>query len=119
MDAGIVDTINRHVVQAITTQLDVVDSELRAEMLLPDSLKPWHEAPLADSLMSDLPDSNGDRAWLVGFLAARTPNVAFDGDPAGCDWDNLFSHFRTEILARRDPKNPHAGMAETLPGVVV
>lgn len=114
MDAGIADTVNRHVVQLIVRRLDSTD-----EALGYDRDCPWYRAPLGSILLSDRPDSNGDRAWLVGQLATRTPGVDFDGEPADCDWDNLFSHFRAEILARRDPKTPHSASAETRPAGVV
>lgn len=106
MDAGIADTLNRHVVQLITKQLDTID------MGMPIPEVRWPTSAMAETLMSAAPDSNGDRAWLVGFLAARTPGVDFDGHPADCDWDNLFSHFRAEIMARRDPQAHPAHAAE-------
>jgi hypothetical protein len=107
MDAGIADTINRRDAQLITAQLDGND------LGMPTPEIRWPHGPMADTLMSDRPDSNGDRAWLVGQLAARTPGVAFDGSPADCDWDNLYSHLRAEILARRDPTAASAHAAET------
>jgi hypothetical protein len=107
MDAGIADTLNRHVVQLITKQLDTVD------MGMPISEIRWPTSAMADTLMGAGPDTSGDRAWLVGFLAARTPGVDFDGHPADCDWGNLFSHFRAEILSRRDPKLPSVRAAES------
>jgi hypothetical protein len=116
MDAGIADTINRRDVQRIVRRLDEND-----EALGYTPIAPWWNAPIADTLLGDSPASNADRAWFVGTLAARTPGVAFDGAPADCDWDNLFSHFRAEILARRtpDPKTPPVQAAEDCLGKVV
>jgi len=108
MDAGIADTLNRHVVQLITRQLDAVDAELGYSLIAP-----WHRSPIADTLMGDGPADNADRAWFVGHLAARTPGIDFDGQPADCDWDNLFSHFRAEITARRDPQTPSVREADS------
>lgn len=113
MDAGIADTINRHVAQLIAQQLDTVDAELGIVFV------PWQHSALADTLMGDNDSTGGDRVWLIGSFAARTPGVDFDGIPADCDWENLFSHFRAEILTRRDPKPPHARTAEFHPCVVV
>ena len=107
MDAGIADTLNRHVVLLITKHLDAIDRGMPVPEIR------WPTSAMADTLMSDGPDSNGDRSWLVGFLAARTPGIDFDGLPADCDWDNLFSHFRAEILSRRDPKLPSVRAAQS------
>lgn len=98
MDAGIADTINRRDVQLIAAQLD------KNDLAMPTPEIRWQHSPMADTLIADTPDTNGDRAWLVGALAARTVGTYFDGAPADSDWDNLFSHFRAEILNRRDPK---------------
>jgi hypothetical protein len=101
MDFGIADTINRHVAQLICKHLDAMDAELHFHRI-----SPWYRNAMSDVMMGAHGDtSDGDRAWLVGMLAARTPDVDFDGHPADCDWDNLFSHFRAEILARRDPQS--------------
>jgi len=109
MDAGIADTLNRHVVQLITRRLDQIDSGMDIE---PD--RRWQFCHMAGSFMGENDSvSDGDRAWLFGMLAARTPGVDFDGHPADCDWENLFSHFRAEILARRDPKTPSVRVAES------
>jgi hypothetical protein len=106
MNAGIADTLNRHVAQLITRQLDVNDG------LMADHLSgPWYASPIADTLMGANETTDGERAWLIGMFAARTPGVDFDGHPADCDWENLFSHFRAEILARRDPQTPCVGAA--------
>lgn len=102
MDAGVADTLNRHFAQIVCGYLDAHDTELHEETA---GLR-WFYRPIADTLASQEPDKNSDRAWLVGFLAARTPGVDFDGQPQDCDWNNLFSHFRAEILARRDPQAP-------------
>lgn len=107
MDAGIADTLNRHVVQLIAQQLDTVDADMGIVFA------PWQHCAMADTLMGENKATDGDRAWLVGMLAARTPGVDFDGHPADCDWENLFSHFRAEILARRDPESPSVCAAES------
>ena len=101
MDSGIADTINRLVVQKIAEHLDRVDVDLCAS-----EIGPWYRVSVADTLMGTNDATNADRAWLVGVLAHGTPDVDFDGHPADCDWDNLFTHFRAEILARRDPETP-------------
>lgn len=100
MDAGIADTLNRKVAQSICAMLDKTD----LGMPIPEIR--WHTSAMADVMIGAPGDtSDGDRAWLVGMLAARTPDVDFDGHPADCDWENLFSHFRAEIQARRDPQS--------------
>ena len=108
MDAGIADTINRHAVRLMVAQLDRVDIDLCA-----NEDGPWYRVSLADTLMGTNDATNADRAWLVGVIAHGTPDLDFDGHPADCDWENLFSHFRAEILARRDPQAPpvHAAIA--------
>lgn len=98
MDAGIADTINRRTAQQTAKHLDLND------FLAGLTADPWHNAPMAQTLMGENPASNADRAWLVGALAAKTPGLHFDGTPADADWENLFTHFRAEILARRDPQ---------------
>lgn len=112
MDFGVADTINRHVARIIAARLDQVDADMDRGIRNPANLRPWHSSPLADVLMAETPGGRSDRAWLIGQLAARTPDVAFDGTPADADWDNLFSHFRAEILARRDPDSSPARVAE-------
>ena len=114
MDAGVADAINRRDVKLMAARLDALDLPQYSA-----THGPWYLAPMAETLLSDKPSSNADRAWLVGQLAASLPGIAFDGEPAGGDWENLFTHFRAEILARRDPQTPHAREAETRPGVVV
>jgi hypothetical protein len=107
MDAGIADTINRHVVQLITQHLDS-NRQLAGALVAPG-----RKAASRTTLMGErLPPRRCRRAWFVGFLAARTPDLDFDF-PADCDWENLFSHFRAEILARRDPKTPPVHAAQT------
>lgn len=106
MDAGIADTINRRDVQLIAERFDEIDEQWGDGSY-------WQVSKMADTLMGEGPATTADRAWLVGALAACTPGVHFDGAPAGCDWDNLFMHFRAEILARRDPKTPSVHAAET------
>lgn len=116
MDAGIADTINRLDAQRMAVYLDRLDETLPST--LPGG--PWHSSNLAETLMGTNDATDADRAWLVGSLAAMTPGVrAVMGGPALCDWENLFSHFRAEVLARRDPKPPHARTAEFHPCVVV
>jgi hypothetical protein len=107
--AAIADTINRHVVKLIAEHLDLTGKEMPA--YLSPGIR-WHNSAMAEVLMGTSTDLDGDRAWLVGFLAARTPGVDFDGHPADCDWDNLFGHFRAEIQARRDPETPPVRAAE-------
>lgn len=106
MDAGIADTINRRAVSLIARQLDLNDEAVGHVVIR------WQYSAMADTLVADVPDRHADRAWLVGRLAARTPGLDFDG-PADADWENLFSHFRAEILARRDPQNPPVHAAKT------
>lgn len=99
MDAGIADTINRIFAEKLTAGLD----ELYPR---------WHEpqSPVAATLMRD----SSDRAWLVGFLVQPIPDLSIDGAPADADWENLFSHIRAEILARRDPKTPPVHASESV-----
>lgn len=114
MDAGIADTINHQDAQKIAAHLDGVDTRL------PLVRKPWFQHRTADVFFSPHASDNSYRAWLIGSHAARTPGLNFDGYPADCDWENLFSHFRAEILARRsDPETPPARTAESRPCGVV
>lgn len=117
MDAAIADTINRMDAERIARHLDLVDwlTSLKPGIQV---AAPWTASPIADTLMSDNDTSNSDRAWLVGVLASRTPNVLFDGAPADCDWENLFSHLRAEILARRNPQTLLVCAAESPRGMV-
>lgn len=109
MDAGIADTLNRRTVQATAEKMDAIDVLYGNEV-------PWYRAPFADTMMGD----SSDRAWLAVALISGTADPRFDG-PADADWDNLYSHFRAEIGARRarDPQTPHDQAAETRRGVVV
>jgi hypothetical protein len=112
MDAGIADTINRRDAQLLAEFLDALDTRL------PDDRKPWHLGPMGEAFL-DEQASNSYRAWLFGKHAYRIPSLAFDGNPADGDWDNLFQHFRAAVLARRDPKSPPAGAAAIQPSGVV
>lgn len=118
MDAGIADTINRIDAQLMCERLDALDHEWRNK-------EPWYGRKWADALAvgaSASPQALADRSWVVGAIAARTPGLNFDGSPADADWENLFSHFRAEIEARRNPRGPETPPAETaenrLSGVV-
>lgn len=98
MDTAIADTINRLDAQKIASHLDLLDWFKGAG-------RPWHLGIEAQAFLS-LTVSSSEKAWLIGLLASGVPNLRFDGTPADCDWENLFSHFRAEILARRDPQAP-------------
>lgn len=104
MDFGVADTINRIFAKKLTDGLD----ELYPR---------WHEpqSPVAATLMGD----SSDRAWLVGFLVQPIPDLEIDSTPADEDWDNLFSHLRAEILARREPENPTREVGRDPAGAVV
>jgi hypothetical protein len=117
MDAGIADTLNRRTVRLIVRRLDLVDTFALTDHA-PKS--EWYWRAMADTMLGDNDSTDSDRAWLVGALASRTPGVDFDeivdrldNLPADCDWENLFSCFRAEILARRDPQTHPACAAET------
>lgn len=107
-DAAIADTLNRHAAQLIARQLDSVDRSLALI-----GITPWAFSPIAETLMGENATTSGDRAWLVGLLAARTPGLDFDG-PADADWENLISHLRAEILARRGPRTPSVREADSV-----
>jgi hypothetical protein len=107
MDAGIADTINRHVAQLITAHLDQED-----QALVDVGFDPWTHSPIAQTLMGENDTTDGDRAWLIGMFAARTPGVDLDSIPADADWENLFANFRAEILTRRDPQTHPVRAAE-------
>lgn len=104
MDAGIADTINRRDVELVARKLDGLDSFFSNET-------PWYQGVFADTVVAG--SIAPDRAWLFTILATGTPGVAFDGTPADADWENLFSHFRAEILARRDPQAHPVRAAES------
>lgn len=118
MDAGIADTLNRQLASRIFQNLDNIDYGLG---FYGDAA--WHNSSLADTILGTNNATNADRAWLVGALLAnpQTATGASHRDyPADEDWDNLFTHFRAEILARRDTQTPPARAAETQPcGAVV
>lgn len=101
MDASLANDINRRDARLMAEYLDRYD----AEYLLPGQPE-WAESITADMVMTDNPEGAAARAWFVGTLGARTPGVYFDGAPADCDWDNLYSHLRAEIAARRAPQPP-------------
>lgn len=101
MDAGIADTLNRLDAQRIAAWLD--DSGRGGQ---------WWNSAIADHVFDA--DTAQEKAWLVGSLSARVPGLdSDDWGPADEDWDNLFSHFRAEIQARRDADSSSAHAAET------
>lgn len=108
MDAAIADTINRRDAWRLALHLDDYDE------VVPTTVpgKPWHLGIEAQAFLSSTV-SSGEKAWLFSTLAAKAPGLHFDGDPADCDWENLFSHFRAEIVARRDPQTPSVRAAES------
>ena len=110
MDAGIADAINRRDVTLICARLDALDLPQYKDSTRStrSTHGPWWRAPLADTLMSEDDATRGDRAWLIGALSGNMSGIAFDGEPASGDWDNLFAHFRAAITARRDPESPFA-----------
>ena len=105
MDAGIADTINRLVARRIASQLDLTDWFAGAVGAGRDA---WHYGPMSQTLMGENDADNSDRAWLVGALAEKTHDVEVDSIPADFDWENLFSHLRAEVQARRarGPQTP-------------
>lgn len=106
MDAGIADTINRQDAEKVARHLDLVDW-LDAR---PAPAR-WHLGHEAQVFLSTTTTSS-EQAWVFGWLASGINGIAFDGEPADCDWENLLSHFRTEILVRRDPQTSPACAAE-------
>ena len=113
MDDGIADTINRRTAKAVAERLDALDAKWAND-------KAWHVAPMSDTFLGANDATDSDRAWFFAILATNTPGIDFTDDaPAGADWENLFAHFRTEILARRDPQTPPARTAESHPCGVV
>ncbi len=108
MDAGIAATINDRTARAIANHLDLLDwfcGIVGDETT--EAGTPWQRTKMADRFMDEKAVSNGERAWLLGALAVKTPGVDFDGIPADCDWEGIFATFRAEIAARRGPKTPH------------
>jgi hypothetical protein len=104
MDAAIADTINRRDAWLLALHLDDTGTTF-------DGGKHWHLGIEASAFLSTT-CSSGEKAWLFSALAANVPGLHFDGDPADCDWENLFSHFRAEILARRAPGTHCARVTE-------
>jgi hypothetical protein len=104
MDAGIADTLNRQIAQRIAKHLDLTDWFCMSTPGALDNFTPWHLSNMAATFMSENRTTNADRAWLLGALAVKTPDVDFESIPADCDWENLFSHLRAEITTRRDPE---------------
>jgi len=78
MDAGIADTLNRLDAEKIAKQLDLTD-------WFAGPGPNWANSSIAKTLMSENATSNADRAWLVGYLAERVPDLHFDGSPADAD----------------------------------
>lgn len=110
MDAGITDTINRRDAALVAQKLDSLDREF-------GNATPWYRIALADDVVTG--NITPDRVWHFTILASGTVGIAFDGAPADADWDNLFTHFRAEIAARRDPETHLAHEAEVpVPGGV-
>lgn len=101
MDAGIADAINRRDAQIGAAHMDALDVQY-------SNGQPWYRTNWSDLVMSD--ERNSDRAWFVGAILKTAPGTRFDDFPADCDWDNLFSHFRAEIQARRD-RSTHTASA--------
>lgn len=113
MDTGIVDTINRRWAALFAAHLDSIDTGLGF------TRQPWHTSPIAASLMGENDATDADRAWLVGSLSACAADLDIEGCPADADWENLFSHIRAEILARRESGNPTSRVSEIEPSQVV
>lgn len=111
MDTAVADTINRLDAARIAKHLDLLDWFAGPGIQ-------WATSIIGRTLASEDPATNSDRAWLVGALAAHTPDVAFDGAPADCDWENFFGHLRTEIEARRNPQTSSVCAAEPPRGMV-
>lgn len=95
MEAGTVDTVNRLDAQLGAAHLDALDVQY-------SNGEPWYRTAWSDLILSD--ERNSDRAWFVGAILKTAPGTRFDDFPADNDWENLFSHFRAEILARRNPQ---------------
>lgn len=105
MDAGIADMLNRQAARMVARNMDRLDTAW-------GNTVPWYRAGLSETFLASNDATDSDRAWYFGVLAARTPGIDYDGTPADCDWENLFSHFRAEIEARRDPQSHSARAAE-------
>lgn len=103
MDAEIADTTNRRDAWRIAKHLDLLDyfCGIRGNKT-PAAGAPWYRSNMAETLLADGPDTNSDRAWLLGALAIKTPGLTFDGVPADCDWPGMFSWIRFEITCRRN-----------------
>lgn len=112
MNFGIMDVINRRVAQAVAQHMDLIDEQAPMEEIVAMTGKGWYDSPMSDTFMGTNDATDADRAWLFGMFAARTPDVDIDTIPADFDWENLFSAFRAEILARRDPSTCLACAAE-------
>lgn len=118
MDSAIADTLNRLDAEKLARRCDEVDDAIRVGLLLPGGLKPWYYSPMARTFLGDRLD---DQKYLIESIALTTSGLRFDGEPADGDWDNLLTHIRAEIQARRDrdPQTPPTKAAETcLSGVV-
>lgn len=103
MHPGTADTLNRISAQALAAHFDELDVMFGNE--------PWYDNDWARLLALGGPASS-DVVWLLAAIGARNPEIPFDGAPADSDWDNLFSHFRAEIQARRDTDSSPACAAE-------
>lgn len=109
MDAGIADTLNRRIACDLALNLDEIDQHLGF------TDEPWYRSSIAATFMGENPAAtDADRAWLLGQLYSQgTTGPRFDGEAADGDWENLFTHIRAEITARRDPQSPTGQAAET------
>jgi hypothetical protein len=101
MDPGIADAINRRTAQAVAARMDGIDVGL--DIRFPEVGSPWYHGSMAATIMGENPDAGPqDLRWLVSALGLATWGTGFDGTPADADWDNLYSHLRAEVVARRD-----------------
>lgn len=114
MDSSLANDINRRDARIIAEYLDTLDPEGRTYFG-----EDWFETAAADIMLRNDDGTNPDRAFWLGLWAQKAPGLYFDGAPADCDWENLYSHLRAEILARRAPETPHARTPETQPCGVV
>ena len=108
MDAGTADTLNRRDAALMVARADAIDLFLSDKL---SDFTPWHLSRVADMLLNDADALRPDKAWTVGHMAAGIPGLHFDGEPADGDWDNLFSHIRAEIEARRNPRDSDSSLA--------